>query len=164
MLSDEHTSPGAEPAPIKMALIASSGGHLFELCCIRGVWQERERFWVSFPTPDAQSLLADERVHWAHHPTNRNVTNLIKNLWLAWKILRTERPDVIVSTGAGVAVPFLLLGRLLGIRTVYLESITRISELSLSGYLVYPFVHTFLVQWEELSRKYPRAQFQGRIL
>lgn len=156
--------PKFDAPRLRIALVASSGGHLFEMCCLREMWQHRDRFWVTFPTPDAQSLLDGERVFWAHYPTNRNAKNLVRNLFLAWTILRRERPDVVISTGAGVGVPFLILGRLLGIRTVYLESITRISELSLSGRLVYPFVNTFLVQWEELAKKHRRASFQGRIL
>lgn len=149
---------------MKVALIASSGGHLAELHALRGFWGEYERFWVSFPTPDAQDLLADEVHHWAYYPTNRSLWNLIRNFGLAWRLLRRERPQVIVSTGAGVAVPFLILGRLFGARTVYLESIARIHELSLSGRLVYRLVHHFLVQWPELAEKYPRATYQGRVV
>jgi UDP-N-acetylglucosamine:LPS N-acetylglucosamine transferase len=149
---------------MKLALVASSGGHLAELFCIHELWQAHERFWVSFPTPDAESLLADETVFWAAYPTNRHLPNLLRNLALAWRLLRRERPDVVISTGAGVAVPFLILARVLGIRSVYLESITRIRELSLSGYLVYPFVDRFLVQWQELAKRYRRARFHGRII
>ena len=58
---------------------------------------------------------------------------------------------------------FLILGSLLGIKTVYIESLARIHELSLSGRLVYPFVDRFLVQWPELEHKYSRAQYQGRV-
>lgn len=145
--------------------MASSGGHLYELLCLRGLWErKRDRFWISFPTRDAESLLEGERVYWAAYPTTRSIKNLARNLLLAWRTLRSERPDVILSTGAGVAVPFLVLGRLLGIRTVYVESITRITELSLSGHLVYPFVDRVLVQWGELTRRYRRAEFRGRIV
>ena len=98
----------------------------------------------------------------------RSVKNLFKNLLLSWRVLRTMRPDVIITTGSGVAVPFLWIARLLGIRTVFIESITRITELSLTARLIYPVVDQLLVQWEELaeklSAKYPKVQFQGRII
>jgi len=148
---------------MKVALIASSGGHLAELHALRGFWGDMERFWVSFPTEDAQHLLANETKFWAHYPTNRSVTKLAKNMGLAWKLLRRERPDLIVSTGAGVGVAFLVLGSMLGIKTVYIESLARIHELSLSGRLVYPFVDQFLVQWPELETKYSRASYHGRV-
>ena len=149
---------------MKLCLVASSGGHLLQLVSLKAAWEGRERFWVTFPKDDARVLLTGERVIWAFHPTNRNVKNLIKNLWLAWRVLRSERPGAIISTGAGVGVPFLWMGRLLGIRTIYIESLTRVWDLSLSGKLVYPIVHRFFVQWPELAARFPKAVYQGRVL
>ncbi|MEL6190248.1 MAG: PssD/Cps14F family polysaccharide biosynthesis glycosyltransferase [Myxococcota bacterium] len=150
---------------MKLCLIASSGGHIFELFCLKEFWQDKTRVWVSFPTQDAKHMLRDEEtVHWAAYPTVRNVPNLVRNLALAPRILMKERPDLIVTTGSGVAAPFIWWAKLLGIKTVFVESITRITEISLTGRMVYPFVDTFLVQWEELVEKYPKAQFQGRIV
>ena len=149
---------------IKLALVASSGGHLFQLSALKEFWNDKEHFWVSFPTHDAKSLLKNEIVFWAHYPTNRNIKNLIKNSFLAYKILKKELPSVVISTGAGVAVPFIIIGRLLKIKTIYLESITRNQNLSLSAYLVYPFVDKLLVQWPDLAAKYKKADYQGRIV
>jgi UDP-N-acetylglucosamine:LPS N-acetylglucosamine transferase len=150
---------------VKLALIASSGGHIYELFCLKKFWENKDHFWVSFKTTDAEYLLKDEKtVYWAAHPTVRNIKNLNKNLLLAWRLLRTMRPDMILTTGSGVAVPFLWIGRMLGIRTIFIESITRITEISLTGRLVYPFVDRFLVQWEELTKKYPKAEYHGRII
>ncbi len=149
---------------MKLCLVASSGGHLIELVGLKEVWEKYERFWISFLKEDAQTLLEGERVIWAYHPTNRNVKNLIKNLGLAWRVLRRERPDVIFSTGAGVAVPFLWIGRILGIRTVYLELLTRIRDLSLTGKLVYPFADRIFVQWPELTERYPKALYRGSVV
>ena len=77
----------------KLALIASSGGHLFQLYSLKEFWSDKEHFWVSFPTQDAEYLLKDERVYWAYYPTNRNVINLIRNLFLALKLLRGNRSN-----------------------------------------------------------------------
>ena len=149
---------------VKLALVCSSGGHLFQLYSVKAFWEEKERFWVSYPTEDAQTLLKDEYVHWAYFPTNRSIKNLIKNAFLALKLLKKEQPTVIVTTGAGVAVPFIVIGKFLGIKSVYVESITRIEELSLTGHLIYPFVDELLVQWPELAGKYKKAQYQGRVI
>jgi UDP-N-acetylglucosamine:LPS N-acetylglucosamine transferase len=65
---------------------------------------------------------------------------------------------VIISTGAGVAVPFLILGRLFGCKTVFIESITRINTLSLSAKLVLPFLSVLYVQWPQLQTRYPQAE------
>jgi UDP-N-acetylglucosamine:LPS N-acetylglucosamine transferase len=148
----------------KICLVCSSGGHLFQLYSLKDFWSGKDRFWVSFPTSDAKYLLSNEKKYWAHYPTNRNVKNLVKNLFLAVKILKKERPDLIISTGAGVAVPFIFLGRIFRMKTIFLESITRNEELSLSARLVYPYVNKLLVQWPELEHKYKKVEFHGQVL
>ena len=148
----------------KLCLVCSSGGHLFQLYSLKDFWSDKDRFWVSFPTSDAKYLLRSEKKYWAYYPTNRNVKNLLKNLFLAVKILKKQKPDVVISTGAGIAVPFIFLGRIFGMRTIYLESITRNEELSLSAWLVYLFVNKLLVQWPELEHKYKKIEFQGQVL
>ena len=79
-------------------------------------------------------------------------------------MLRRERPDVLISTGAGIAVPFIYIGRLLGVKTIYIELETRINELSLTGLLIYPVVHHLLVQWPEMAEKYKKCEFAGQIV
>src|SRR5690349_3849616 len=146
-------------------LIASSGGHIYEMFCLRRFWEDKDRFWVTFPTADAKYLLQDEReVYWAAYPTVRNLPNLLRNLWLAHKLLRKHKPDMILTTGSGVAAPFIWLARLHGIPSVFVESITRITEISLTGRISKPFATKLLVQWPELLTKYRGTEYHGRIV
>ena len=150
---------------MRILLIASSGGHIFEMFCLREFWKDKDRYWVSFPTADARYLLAGEKeVHWAAFPTVRNVPNLLRNFVLAVKLLLRSRPGMILTTGSGVAAPFLWLASLLGIPTVFVESITRITEISLTARLVKPFATKMLVQWPELVERYPGVEHHGRIV
>ena len=149
---------------MKIALVCSSGGHLAQLHRLEPWWRDHERLWVTFDTPEAVALLAGERTVWAHHPTTRNLPNAVRNLMLARRLLRAERPDVIVSDGAGVAVPFFLLAKLLGIATVYIEVIDRIETRTLTGRLLYPIADLICVQWAEQVRLYPRAVEVGALL
>ena len=149
---------------MKVALVGSSGGHLAQLHRLRKWWERHDRIWVTFDTPDAVSLLDGERVVWAHHPTTRNTKNALRNLFLAWRTLRRERPDVVVSTGAGVAFPFFVAARLLGVRTAYVEVYDRIDSRTLTGRLCRPISDLFCVQWEEQRRLYPGAQLIGTLL
>jgi UDP-N-acetylglucosamine:LPS N-acetylglucosamine transferase len=149
----------------RVALVGSSGGHLTHLLALREFWEPLDRFWVTFDTPDAVSRLAGERTYWCHHPTNRNIPNLIRNTWLTLRVLRRERPDAIVSSGAAVAVPFFWLGRLLfRTRTVYIEVIDRIDSPTLTGRLVRPVATGVLLQWAEQRAAYPRGSLVGPIL
>ena len=107
--------------------------------------------------------MKEERFYPCYYPTNRNVKNTIKNTILAFKILRKEKPDLIISSGAAVAVPYFWLGKLFGAKTVYIEIFDRIDKPTLTGKLVYPVTDKFIVQWEELKKVYPKAINLGGI-
>jgi Oligosaccharide biosynthesis protein Alg14 like len=149
---------------VKIMFVSSSGGHLVQLHRLEGWWGKHDRVWVTFDLPDAHSLLEGEHMVFAHHPTTRNVPNALRNLGLAFRLLRRERPDVVVSSGAGVAFPFFLLARLFGMKTVYIEVYDRIDSPTLTGRLCHPISNLFLLQWEEQRRFYPRGQLVGRLL
>ncbi len=142
----------------------TSGGHLAQVMTLQPWWNEFERLWVTFDTPDAVSLLEQERTVWCYRPTTRHLGNLIRNTWLAWKVLRAYRPDVVVSTGAAVAFPFFVLAKLKRIPTVYVEVYDRISTRTLTGRLCRPFSDLFLVQWPEQVPLYRDAVLIGPLL
>jgi UDP-N-acetylglucosamine:LPS N-acetylglucosamine transferase len=145
-------------------LVASSGGHLAQLCSLRPWWRDRARVWVTFRTPDAESALRGEDVRWAHHPTTRHVGNLLRNAWLALRVLRRLRPSAVVTTGAGVALPFFVLAWLLRIPTVYIEVYDRMDTPTLTARLCRPFTRLFLAQWEEQRSFMPSAITVGPLL
>lgn len=149
---------------VKLGLVGSSGGHLAQLMTLRPFWEAFDRFWVTFPTEDARSILQGERVYWCHHPTNRNLKNLVRNTGLAARVLTKERPTHLISTGAAVAVPFFYLGRVCGARLIYIEVFDRIDRPTLTGRLVHPITQHFLVQWPEQLRLYGRAHVIGPLL
>lgn len=154
-----------EAPPERLALlVGSSGGHLAQLVALRPWWSTYRRRWVTFPTADALDLLADEDMVAAAYPTTRNIPNLLRNTRLAWRLLREERPEVIVSSGAGVALPFFVFGRLLGIPTVYLEVFDRIDTATMTGRLCRPFTDRMLVQWDEQESLYRNALVVGPVL
>ncbi|MGI8626448.1 MAG: hypothetical protein ACR2J5_07750 [Geodermatophilaceae bacterium] len=148
----------------RVLLVGSSGGHLAQLLVVAQLWSADRRRWVTFDTPDAVSLLRDEDVVWAYHPTTRNLLNLLRNTRLAWANLRGQRPDLVLSTGAAVAFPFFVLARLLGIPTVYLEVYDRIDTATMTGRLCRPFSSLFLVQWEEQQGLYRDSVMVGTVL
>jgi UDP-N-acetylglucosamine:LPS N-acetylglucosamine transferase len=150
--------------PRRVLLVGSSGGHLAQLVSLESWWQQRERHWVMFPTADAHDLLAGEVVTWAHHPTTRNLPNLIRNLLLAVRLVPRLRPELVVSTGAGVAVPFFVVARLLRIKTAYIEVFDRMDSLTLTARLCRPFTDLLCAQWDEQRRFMPDSEVIGRLL
>jgi beta-1,4-N-acetylglucosaminyltransferase len=143
---------------MKILLVCSTGGHFKTLQQLRPFWEKHDRIWVTFHTTPTEIALKGEKVYWAYSPTNRNIPNLIRNFWLAWTVVANERPHLVLSTGAGVAVPFMILAKLFGGETAFVESITRVKELSLSARLVLPFLDALYVHWQQLQTKYPKAE------
>ena len=148
---------------IKVCLVGSSGGHLTHLYMLKPFWEEKDRFWVTFDKEDATSLLKDEKMYPCYYPSNRSIKALIINTVRAVKILRKEKPDLIISSGAAVAVPFFYIGKLLGAKLIYVEVFDRINSSTLTGKLVYPVADRFIVEWEEMKKVYPKAINLGSI-
>jgi UDP-N-acetylglucosamine transferase subunit ALG13 len=145
-------------------VVCSPGGHLFDAVAISGAWSARTRAWVSFDQVDVHSLLADEKVTFAHGPTNRNLKNLLRNLALAWRVIRETRPGVLLTTGAGVGVPFAWVARLRGARVIYVECAGRVDRPSLSARLIAPIASRVYAQWPDLAARWPRARYAGNVL
>jgi Oligosaccharide biosynthesis protein Alg14 like len=161
------TSTRTVDAPTRVLdvlFVSSAGGHLAQLLQLSTWYEHHRRHWVTFDLPDATSLLVGEATTWAYHPTTRNVPNLLRNLRLAWTVLRRERPNVIVSSGAAVAVPFFVLGKLFGARTVYLEVIDRLDTRTLTARLCSPFTDVMVVQDHDQAALFKQSYVVGRLL
>lgn len=129
---------------------------------LRSFWQAHDRVWVTHEGADTKILEEwDEQVHWIPYQAPRDGIQLVKNLGKTWHILRHESPDLVLSTGASVAVNFSYLSKLMGKRLIFVESVSRSSRLSMSGRMVYPICDDFYVQWPELEQRYRKAVFRG---
>lgn len=148
---------------MKVCFVTSSGGHLTHLMQLRPWWEDKDRFWVTFDKQDSRSILKDEKKYWCYFPTNRNFKNLIRNTFLAIKLLKKEKPDLIISTGAAPAIPFFYLGKLFGAKVIYIEVYDRIEKPTITGKIVYPISDLFILQWEEQKKFYPKGKVLGGI-
>lgn len=147
---------------LDVVLVSSSGGHLSHLLRLRPWWSRHARRWVTFDTPDAREALAGEHVTWAYHPTNRHLPNLARNLVQALRLVR-EPADVVISAGAGVALPWLAVGAAMGAATVFVEVSDRVARPSLTGRLVAPFVDVLALQVDAQRDAYGRGVVLGPL-
>src|SRR3954453_10343282 len=145
-------------------LVCSPGGHLLQMLSLAPSWEHLETCWVTLPSADVEHLLAGRDVTLAKGPTNRSLINLVRNFAVAWRTVRRCRPDVMLSTGAARAGPFFVVGKLHRCRLVYVESLTRREELSLTGRLVYPLADEVFVQWPDAAGRRTRAKHAGNLL
>lgn len=148
---------------LKVCLVGSSGGHLTHLYMLKPFWKNKNRFWVTFDKEDAKSLQENEKVYPCYYPTNRSIKALIKNLKVAYKVLKKEKPDLIISSGAAVAVPFFYIGKIMGAKLIYIEVFDRLDKPTMTGRMVYPITDKFIVQWEEQRKVYKKAINLGSI-
>lgn len=146
---------------MKLMLVCTSGGHFSTMRRLESFWSNHERIWVTDPKLDTKSLEKQEKVYWLPYQAPRDIWALWRNIPRVFKIVYLEQPDVVISTGASIAIGFAVAAKLLRKRFVYVESISRSEELSLSGKLVYRLSDEFYVQWPNLCRKYPKAIFKG---
>ena len=148
---------------IKVCLVCSSGGHLDHLYMLKPYWENKNRFWATFDKKDALTMLEGEKIYPVYYPSNRSLKALIINTFRAVKILKAEKPDLIISSGAAPAVPFFYIGKMMGAKTIFIEAFDRINKGSLSGKLCYRASDVFIVQWEEMKKVYPKAVCLGSI-
>ena len=145
-------------------LVSSQGGHLAHLLALRAWWERHDRLWVCPDTPDVVDRLDGEPVVRSHSPTTRNLANLLRNTVLAFRVLRRERPALLVSAGAGVAVPFFVAAWLLRVPTVFIEVYDRVDTPTMTGRLCGPFTTRRIVQWQSQLEFYPDARLVGPLL
>ena len=148
---------------MKLMLICTSGGHFSTMKSLQPFWSLHERVWVTDFKKDTEVLEGVEKVHWLPYQAPRDLLTFAKNMPAVFKLIIQEKPDLVISTGASIAVSFGTAAKVLGTRFAYIESISRSVELSLSGKLIYPLCSEFYVQWPHLCDKYPKATFGGHV-
>jgi UDP-N-acetylglucosamine--N-acetylmuramyl-(pentapeptide) pyrophosphoryl-undecaprenol N-acetylglucosamine transferase len=151
--------------PPKLCLACSGGGHLRQILLLKSVYQDLDHFFVTQRTPLAESASKEHRVHYVPdvalgllNRSPRAWWAYLRNFGRSLSALISERPDIILSTGAGAALNTFVLGRLLGARTIFVETFAHTKTPSLTGRLVSPLAHLHLVQWPALAARFPRAK------
>lgn len=148
---------------MKLLLVCTSGGHFSTMQSLEKFWRSHDRVWVTDYQSDTDVLQGSEQVHWLPYQAPRNIIAFLKGIYPAFKVILKEKPDIILSTGASISVNFGLISHLLGCKFIYVESISRSQDLSLSGKIVYLLSDQFYVQWPRLTRFYHKALFKGYV-
>lgn len=154
----------------------AGGGFLWEaIQLINGVSTEIEYLYVttsdcmvpSFNEIPEGSVHAIERVtNLTETRTRVKVLGFLKCLFQGLRLLRRERPDMLVCLGTSISLPLCLAARLLNIRAIFIESVTRVQGLSTTGRLVQRFrlSDRLYVQWPEMANSEPGAVYRGTVL
>ena len=150
----------------KICLISSCGGHLEQLFQLKSILNKYECFFVTSKT------VATENMTYKKYFTN----DLYRGKWKIVKIYQIicmffkqsiiffrEKPDIILTTGAGLAVPMCIIGKIFKKKIIYIESFARKNYPNKSGMFIYKFADLFIIQWDTLKKFYPNALYWGWI-
>ncbi len=147
---------------LNVCIASSSGGHLKQALRLLPAFEENNIFFITERKCNGLDLAKHNKVYFIT-PARRKIHRLIISFLQSLRIFLIERPSVIVSTGAEIGFPPMVLGLLFFRKVIYIETFARTDDLSLTGKLLYPFVKNFYVQWEPLRKKYPRAKYAGAL-
>lgn len=146
----------------KLCIVCSGGGHLIE-ALIETYTLRLPKFFVTFYSPHLDFLLKDEIHYYIINPY-RNPVRFVKTFWQSLRIFLKEKPDVIFSSGASIAIPMYLIGKVFGLLLIFAESPACTENPSATGRFLYPFCDLFIVPWPHLLKYYKRASYFGDFL
>ena len=162
-----NETPGLVSKRLKICLAASGGGHVRQRLDLAPVWAGHDYFFVTEDTALGASLTEKHRTYFVPHVAVgqarlgapvKMVTGAIKSVFRSAKIIFRERPDVLISTGAGAVFFAVVWARLSGARIVVIESFARFDRPSIFSRVAAPWAHHLVVQSKALAAFYPKAK------
>ena len=147
---------------MKIALVCSPGGHLTQMFLLIEAFKGHDIFFITHTHPRTNQL-GYRKYFIVNFGTDK--LKMLNAFFQTFKILIKEKPDIIVSTGSEIAIPVIILARFMRIKTIYIESWSRIKTKSGTGRILYIFSNHFLVQWPDLVKKYgKKARYEGAVI
>lgn len=149
---------------LRVCLVASAGGHLSQLLKLAESWNGYDTFCVTTSNFVGSTLQKYGKVYVVGECNRQQPTRVIAVLIRCLKVVIRERPDVVISTGAAAGCIVCFLGKIVAAKVVWIDSITNVEQISLSGRLVQPIADLFLVQWPELAEKHSNVEYVGAVV
>jgi UDP-N-acetylglucosamine--N-acetylmuramyl-(pentapeptide) pyrophosphoryl-undecaprenol N-acetylglucosamine transferase len=152
---------------LKICLAASGGGHVRQLLDLEASWKNHDYVFVTEDTALGRSLSQTYKTRFISHfavgqarlgSPFKMLAGAWRGFWQSLRIIAAERPDIVVSTGAGAVFPAVLLAKLFGARVVIIESFARFDHPSLFCRIAAPLADDLIIQSQALSHVWPRAK------
>lgn len=149
----------------KICFAASSGGHLEEIARLSEIRDAYDCFLFTEDVDFAELRFCQRvyRVRQINRSEKWFCIHFAKIVLDSIKVLRKEKPDCIISTGALATVPICVIGKMKRRKIIYIESFARIDKVSMTGRLMRHVADLYIVQWEELLKELPEAVYGGGI-
>lgn len=149
---------------LRVCLVASAGGHLSQLLQLENSWAGYDTFCITTSDIVAKKLQKYGHTYAVGECNREYPSRVIRVFFRCARVIFRQKPDVVISTGAAVGCIACFLGRLSGAKVVWMDSITNVEKMSLSGRMVRRIAHLCLVQWPELTDKYKGVEYAGSVV
>lgn len=155
-----------EKTRVKICITCSAGGHFAE--AMKATEKiAYDKYYVSYYSEPLHAFSENNKVYFITHPRHctffLRLVLFMKNIIESFMILAREKPDVIISTGADVALATCIIGKMMKKKLIYIESGGYVVTKSLTGRIVYPLADLFIVQWEPALTNFPKAVYGGPL-
>lgn len=145
----------------KICLVSASGGHFEQLCCLKSLFEKYTGFVVTERT-DIKTKV-DYFVTQTGLGEKGLIRDTVKLFGESFRILNKEKPDVVITTGTFISLPFMVYCKLHRKKFIYIETFSRVTNTTKAGRLMYHFADLFIYQWPELKKYYPKGIYGGSI-
>lgn len=149
----------------KLCFAASSGGHFEQISMLKPLMEKYDSFVVTEETA-YKAVIKGQKMYYMHQVNRREklmplwmIVNTIRSI----RIMISEKPDVVITTGVLAMIPLCLLAKLFHKKLIYIESFAKVSSPTQTGKLLYKYADQFYVQWESMKKFYPNAIYLGGI-
>ena len=149
---------------LKICLAASGGGHLTELLELSDSWKGQDSFFVTTVPVVQENLQGSGKVYVVGECNRQHPIRVLRVFLRCIRVVFKERPDVVISTGAAAGCMICFLVKLAGAKIIWIDSITNVERISLSGRMVRYIANLFLVQWPELVAQYHNVEYEGTVI
>lgn len=146
---------------MRVLAIASAGGHWVQLLRLTPAFRDQDISFVS-TDPKFGTTVKDYAFFSVPDANQRDKFQLIRCFLRVSKIVIRERPRVIITTGAAPGLMGIIIGRFVGAKTIWIDSIANAEKISLSGKIAAYFANRVYTQWENLATG--RIKFKGNVL
>ena len=147
----------------KLMLVCGAGGYFRYMQSLEAFWENfSDRYWISVRTDTTEREIEDSQRYWGYAPVKDNLANIIRNLILAFRVVPRQKPDLVVSTGSGFALPYLLIARwLCRSKVVFIESKARFQDIGLPARVLMKLrvLDLLVVRSKAIADRYPQSVY-----
>jgi anti-anti-sigma factor len=147
----------------RLMLVCAAGGYFRYMQSLKSFWENySDRSWISVRTHTTESKIENILRYWGYAPVKNNFANFIRNVVLAFRVMPRQKPELVVCTGSGFSLPYLIIAKCLcGSKVVFIESKTRFLDIGLPAWILMKLnvLDLIVVRSRAIANRYPKSVY-----